>query len=294
MSSSRIDSVVPGIGASLDASPDGKTYATLGAKGSGRVEIRDVATGEPVRAWVAHERDALDVAFSADGAMLATTGNDGAAKVWDPRTGTLLHEVRGPPDRTGGRCVAQPGRQAARRGLGGRSRRAGVGPPQREARARARHRARGRGGRGARRGGPRHGVQPGRLAARLHDRRHAQGVRPGLRPDGARPGGPGVRRQRHRVEPRRHADRRWRRRHRSPGLGRRHRCGTVPAAPAQHGRRGGVERRREPAGDRGARRGDEGLEARRHRSGRGDDPVGAQHQGRGLRARLLTGRRAVC
>lgn len=97
MSSSRIDSVVPELGAVLDISPDGETYAAVGAKGSGRVEIRDLGTGEPVRTWDAHDGDVLHLVLSADGAMLATTGNDGTVKVWDPRTGALLHTVEGAP-----------------------------------------------------------------------------------------------------------------------------------------------------------------------------------------------------
>ena len=36
-----------------------------------------------------------DVKFSPDGSMLATAGDDGLLKVWDPETGELIFEVQG-------------------------------------------------------------------------------------------------------------------------------------------------------------------------------------------------------
>jgi WD40 repeat protein len=39
-----------------------------------------------------------DVAFNHDGTMLATTGDDSAARVWDPETGEELRSLEGPPD----------------------------------------------------------------------------------------------------------------------------------------------------------------------------------------------------
>ena len=53
------------------------------------MDIRDAETGESVRSFHGHDVDVNDVAFSHDGSMLATTGDDGAAKVWDP------HDRRG-------------------------------------------------------------------------------------------------------------------------------------------------------------------------------------------------------
>ena len=97
MSSSRIDDVVPGVGESVTVNPDGRTYATHGGETSGLVEVRDAESHALVRSWVAHEPDLTDLAYSADGRLLATSGSDGAAKVWDPRSGALLHTVQGEP-----------------------------------------------------------------------------------------------------------------------------------------------------------------------------------------------------
>ena len=54
------------------------------------IDIRDATTGASELKFQAHDVDVNDVAFSADGSMLATTGDDGALKVWDPATGDNL------------------------------------------------------------------------------------------------------------------------------------------------------------------------------------------------------------
>jgi WD40 repeat protein/DNA-binding SARP family transcriptional activator len=84
---SRIVLSVPGLGGALDWSPDGTMFVTEGPEESGMVDIRDARTGESLRSFHGHDVDVNDVAFSADGSMLATTGDDGAARVWDPMTG---------------------------------------------------------------------------------------------------------------------------------------------------------------------------------------------------------------
>jgi WD40 repeat protein len=92
---SRIVLRVPGLGGALDWSPDGSMFVTEGPEGSGLVDIRDPATGRRLRAFRGHDADINIVAFSSDGSMLATSGDDGAVKVWNPRTGKLLHAFRG-------------------------------------------------------------------------------------------------------------------------------------------------------------------------------------------------------
>jgi WD40 repeat protein/serine/threonine protein kinase/DNA-binding winged helix-turn-helix (wHTH) protein len=92
---SRITLRVPGLGGALDWSPDGKLFVTEGPEESGLIDIRDARTGRRVRSFRGHDADVNLVAFSADGAMLATTGDDGTAKVWDPRTGRRLHTFTG-------------------------------------------------------------------------------------------------------------------------------------------------------------------------------------------------------
>ena len=60
------------------------------------MDIRDAETGESVRSFHGHDLDVNDVAFSRDGAMLATAGDDGAARIWDPDTGEELWSFESP------------------------------------------------------------------------------------------------------------------------------------------------------------------------------------------------------
>ncbi|MGY1810146.1 BTAD domain-containing putative transcriptional regulator [Blastococcus sp. SYSU D00669] len=103
LASSRILSVLDGAGGAADWSPAGGSYAVKSADGSGVVEIRDAVTGDLTQSWAAHEPDLADLAYSADGALLATTGFDGALEVWGAATGTLVRTLRGAP---GTRVVA--------------------------------------------------------------------------------------------------------------------------------------------------------------------------------------------
>jgi len=96
VSASRIDMHVPGVGGKLDWSPDGTQFVTEGREGSGVVDIRDARTGESVRAFHGTDVDISDVSYNHDGTMLATTGYDTAARIWDPATGERLHTVRQP------------------------------------------------------------------------------------------------------------------------------------------------------------------------------------------------------
>jgi WD40 repeat protein len=99
MLASRIVMRVPGIGGALDWSPDGRIFVTEGPEESGVVDIRDAETGESVRRFPGHRIDVNIVAFSEDGSMLATAGDDGVARVWDPATGQEQWTFRGPdPD----------------------------------------------------------------------------------------------------------------------------------------------------------------------------------------------------
>jgi WD40 repeat protein/DNA-binding SARP family transcriptional activator len=92
---SRIVLRVPGIGGTLSWSPDGDVFVTEGPEDRGVVDIRDATTGGSVRRWIGHDADINDVAFSPDGTVLATGGDDGAVRTWDPTTGEMLLEVRG-------------------------------------------------------------------------------------------------------------------------------------------------------------------------------------------------------
>jgi WD40 repeat protein/DNA-binding SARP family transcriptional activator/class 3 adenylate cyclase len=103
VTASRVVLSVPGVGGSLDWSPDGTIFVTEGPEETGVVDIRDAQTGESVRSFHGHgndvnDTDVNDVAFSRDGSMLATTGDDGAARVWDPTTGEELGSFQDPAD----------------------------------------------------------------------------------------------------------------------------------------------------------------------------------------------------
>jgi WD40 repeat protein/class 3 adenylate cyclase len=92
---SRIVDTVPDLGGALDWSPEG-VFVTEGPEDSGMIDIRDATTGEPaLPAFRGHDVDVNDVQFSPDGSMLATGGDDGSLKFWDPETGRLLSEVAG-------------------------------------------------------------------------------------------------------------------------------------------------------------------------------------------------------
>jgi WD40 repeat protein len=91
---SRLVMSVPGVGGLLDWSPTG-VFVTEGVKDSGVIDIRDGETGQSILSFEGHDGDVNDVAFSPDGSMLASTGDDGTLKVWDPSTGDLLASASG-------------------------------------------------------------------------------------------------------------------------------------------------------------------------------------------------------
>jgi WD40 repeat protein/DNA-binding SARP family transcriptional activator len=96
VTASRIVLNVPGVGGSLDWSPDGTIFVTEGPEDTGVVDIRDAETGKSLRSFHGHDFDVNDIAFSRDGSMLATTGDDGAARVWDPISGEELGSFQDP------------------------------------------------------------------------------------------------------------------------------------------------------------------------------------------------------
>ena len=94
VSTSRKVLSVPGVGGWLDWSPAGDVFVTEGPENSGLIDVRDAETGESVRSWHGHDVDVNGVTFSNDGSMLATAGDDGTVRVWDPATGDLVLEFR--------------------------------------------------------------------------------------------------------------------------------------------------------------------------------------------------------
>lgn len=110
--SSRIERVVPGLGGSVAWAPDGDMFVTEGPEETGLVDIRDAETGQRVISFDGHEIDINDVAFSPSG-LLATAGDDGALRVWDPDDGALVFEVIGDGEVWGPSFSADSGRLSA-------------------------------------------------------------------------------------------------------------------------------------------------------------------------------------
>jgi WD40 repeat protein/DNA-binding SARP family transcriptional activator/class 3 adenylate cyclase len=125
VTASRAVMTFPGLGGALDWSPKG-VFATEAREGSGMVEIRDAATGDEVRSFPGHDDKVTDVAFSPDGSELATTGDDGMLKVWNPSTSDLLASVSakgtasGPSFSADGSLVAAVWTEATDRWIGTR------------------------------------------------------------------------------------------------------------------------------------------------------------------------------
>jgi WD40 repeat protein len=100
VTASRVVMTLPGLGGALDWSPKG-VFVTVDPEGTGMVEIWDAATRERVLPFKGHDGHVTDVAFSPDGSKLATTGDDGTLKVWNPSNGDLLASVSGRGPATG-------------------------------------------------------------------------------------------------------------------------------------------------------------------------------------------------
>jgi WD40 repeat protein/DNA-binding SARP family transcriptional activator len=107
VTASRIELRVPGVGGAVDWSPDGTVFATGRPQDSGIVDIRDATTGESVRSVHGHNGFIPAVEFNQDGTLLATTGTDSTARIWDPATGDELLTIR-VPDSEGGWAAVGP------------------------------------------------------------------------------------------------------------------------------------------------------------------------------------------
>ena len=81
----------PGPVSALALSPDASLAAAVVKDRSGRSQVRTFTLRGPRLLRVLPEIGMRAVAFSPNGRMLATGSADGSARLWDPRTGRLLH-----------------------------------------------------------------------------------------------------------------------------------------------------------------------------------------------------------
>lgn len=77
--------------------PDGKFFAASFGDyekwKSGRVELREIATGRKKQVFQGHEGLVLSLAFSPDGKLLASGGDDQKVILWDVASGKALHHI---------------------------------------------------------------------------------------------------------------------------------------------------------------------------------------------------------
>jgi WD40 repeat protein len=72
-------------------SPNGASLATCAV--SGPIHVFDVVRGSAIWSNKGHAFGTTSLAWSVDGTLLATGGQDRLCRVWDARTGTLLHTL---------------------------------------------------------------------------------------------------------------------------------------------------------------------------------------------------------
>jgi DNA-binding SARP family transcriptional activator/WD40 repeat protein len=86
----------------FDVQPRGDLIATVAPDGSNDVQLRSARTGAVTTTLRGYPGRILDLRFSHDGAMLAVSGVDGAAFVWEVGSQVLLHRITAGDGRVNG------------------------------------------------------------------------------------------------------------------------------------------------------------------------------------------------
>jgi RNA polymerase sigma factor (sigma-70 family) len=78
-------------------SPDGKLLATA-ARNDSAVSLWEAASGKELRRFLTHDKGVMSVAFSPDGSLLASAGEDRTARLWDLATRREVAVLKGHKD----------------------------------------------------------------------------------------------------------------------------------------------------------------------------------------------------
>ena len=88
------DGAIPGVTRAIAFSPDGALLASAGFP-EHHVRLWDLKSGRVCRLLEGHSRPVNSLAFSGDGSLLATVGNDGTLGLWTVATGVRRLSLNG-------------------------------------------------------------------------------------------------------------------------------------------------------------------------------------------------------